>query len=129
MTSKGLLIRGLVLPSLSVIIASAQQTSAQESSPDFQPVAQATPTPTPENSELNTLQNALEQPSTTPPEVADPNKPRTHRFTNQPVGTVLRVLAEEAQINYVEPNINPEERISLILPSMTPIQAIGRAHV
>jgi type II secretory pathway component GspD/PulD (secretin) len=36
---------------------------------------------------------------------------------------VLRTLAEEAQINYIEPNINPEERISLILPAMTPIQA------
>src|SRR6516225_12212105 len=30
-----------------------------------------------------------------------PDKPRTHRFTNQPISRVLRILAEEAGINYI----------------------------
>jgi type II secretory pathway component GspD/PulD (secretin) len=107
-------------------MAWAQQAPGPETSPqpapDTQPAASATPTP--ERSALDNLQNALNDHQNTQPEVAaDPNKPRTHRFMNQPVGTVLRVLAEEAQINYIEPNINPEERISLGLPAMTPIQA------
>jgi hypothetical protein len=93
-----------------------------ETSPDASSQAQPSPTATP-NAPIDSLENALRQ-NTQPPEVAgDPNKPRTHRFTNQSVGTVLRVLAEEAMINYVEPALNPEERISIILPSMTPIQA------
>ena len=124
MTSKRLFIRVVLLPLLTVT-AWAQQLPGPESpqnAPDGQPVAQATPTP--EASALDNLQNALDEQNTTQPEVAaDPNKPRTHRFTNQPVGTVLRALAEEAQISYIEPAINPEERISLTLPSMTPIQA------
>ncbi|MBV8483418.1 MAG: hypothetical protein JO077_11195, partial [Verrucomicrobia bacterium] len=121
MTSKRLLTRAFVVLSLSIVMSWSQQGHAQESSPESQPV-QATPTP--ESSALDNLQNALNEQNTTQPEVAaDPNKPRRHQFTNQPVGTVLRTLAEEAQINYIEPNINPEERISLILPAMTPIQA------
>jgi len=120
-TSKRLLTRAFVVLSLSIVMSWSQQGHAQESSPESQPV-QATPTP--ESSALDNLQNALNEQNTTQPEVAaDPNKPRRHQFTNQPVGTVLRTLAEEAQINYIEPNINPEERISLILPAMTPIQA------
>jgi Bacterial type II and III secretion system protein len=124
---KSLLIRVLVILPLSAVTAWAQQMPVPESSPqpssDLQPAPSSTPTP--ENSMLDNLQNALnDRQNTAQQEVAaDPNKPRTHRFTNQPVGTVLRVLAEEAQISYIEPGLNPEERISLILPSMTPIDA------
>jgi hypothetical protein len=95
-----------------------------EASPETLPEAQAMPSPRPtSNAPLDSLENALRQNSQTSEVAPDPNKPRTHRYTNQPVGTVLRVLAEEAMINYVEPALNPEERISIILPSMTPIQA------
>ncbi len=127
MTRKSLLIGVLVILPLLAVTAWAQQTPVPESSPqpssDLQPAPSSTPTP--ENSILDNLQNALnDRQNTAQQEVAaDPNKPRTHRFTNQPVGTVLRVLAEEAQISYIEPGLNPEERISLILPSMTPIDA------
>ncbi len=127
MTRKGLLIRVIVILPLLAVTGWAQQTPVPESSPqpspDLQPAA--SPAPTPENSTLDSLQKALNdrQNSAQQEIAADPNKPRTHRFTNQPVGTVLRVLAEEAQISYIEPGLNPEERISLILPSMTPIDA------
>jgi hypothetical protein len=100
---------------------SPEEQALPEASPEPQPIPSPTPTP---NAALDNLENALRGQNAQPSEVAgDPNKPRTHRFTNQPVGTVLRVLAEEAMINYVEPALNPEERISIILPSMTPIQA------
>jgi hypothetical protein len=126
-TRKGLLIRVLVILPLLAVTGSAQQTPVPESPPQPSPDLQsaASPTPTPENSTLDNLQKALNdrQNSAQQEIAADPNKPRTHRFTNQPVGTVLRVLAEEAQISYIEPGLNPEERISLILPSMTPIDA------
>jgi type II secretory pathway component GspD/PulD (secretin) len=120
---KSLLIRAFIL-ALLALVARGQQPQL-ESSPQSSPELQATPSPTPENPTLDNLEKALKNQESTPqPEaLADPNKPRTHRFTNQPVGAVLRVLAEEADINYIEPNINPEERISLILPAMTPIQA------
>ena len=97
-----------------------------EASPEASPETQALPSPTPiPNAAIDNLENALRdhQNSQSSEVAGDPNKPRTHRFTNQPIGTILRVLAEEAMINYVEPALNPEERISIILPSMTPIQA------
>ncbi len=52
-----------------------------------------------------------------------PDKPRTHRYTNQPIARVLRILAEQAGVNYIEPNIPAEERISVILTNLTPLQA------
>ena len=123
MTSKKLFIRVVVLPLL-IVTAWAQQLPRPEPSRKTRRMGNQWPRTTPEGSALNNLQNALDEQNTAQPEVAaDPNKPRTHRFTNQPVGTVLRALAEEAQISYIEPAINPEERISLTLPSMTPIQA------
>jgi hypothetical protein len=129
-------IRALVSLPLLTLVAWSQQAPLPDSSPDqfaqalpeaspeTSPEAQAMPSPTPTpNAPLDSLENALRQNSQTSEVAPDPNKPRTHRYTNQPVGTVLRVLAEEAMINYVEPALNPEERISIILPSMTPIQA------
>ena len=52
-----------------------------------------------------------------------PSQPRTHRFTNQPLSRVLRILAEQAEVNYIEPNFNSEERISVTLTNLTPLQA------
>jgi Bacterial type II and III secretion system protein len=124
-------VRALVIVPFLTLVAWGQQAPLPDSTDQF---AQALPEPTPEvqaqpsptltpNAPMESLENALRQNAQTPEVAGDPNKPRTHRFTNQPVGTVLRVLAEEAMINYVEPALNPEERISIILPSMTPIQA------
>jgi hypothetical protein len=33
----------------------------------------------------------------------EPSKPRTHRYTNQPISRVLRILAEQANINSMFP--------------------------
>jgi type II secretory pathway component GspD/PulD (secretin) len=129
-------IRALVSVPLLTLMAWGQQAPLPDSSPDqfaqalpeaspeASPEAQVVPSPTPRpNAPMESLENALRQNQQSSEVAGDPNKPRTHRFTNQPVSTVLRVLAEEAMINYVEPALNPEERISIILPSMTPIQA------
>jgi type II secretory pathway component GspD/PulD (secretin) len=121
-TTKRPLTRAFVVLSISIVMAWAEQGQAQESSPDFQS-AQTTPTPAPDNSVLDNLKNAIDQNTPQPEAEADPNKPRKHQFINQPIGTVLRALAEEAQISYIEPAMNPDEHISLTLPSMTPIQA------
>jgi hypothetical protein len=81
-----------------------QQALAPEPSPTPQTYPLAEPTPL-----------SITSPSSSPP--------RMHRFTDQPVGTVLRVLAEQAGMNCVEPNLNPDEHISIYLRAMTPIQA------
>jgi type II secretory pathway component GspD/PulD (secretin) len=63
--------------------------------------------------------------------VTDPARPRTHRYTGQPVGRILRSLAEQAEINYVEPGIPESEVTSIVLTNMTPLQAfeaVARAH-
>jgi hypothetical protein len=52
-----------------------------------------------------------------------PTQPRTHRYTNQPLSRVLRILAEQAEINYIEPNFPADERISFTLLNLTPLQA------
>jgi type II secretory pathway component HofQ len=53
----------------------------------------------------------------------EPSQPRTHRYTNQPLSRVLRILAEQAGINYIEPNFTTDERISFTLLNLTPLQA------
>jgi type II secretory pathway component GspD/PulD (secretin) len=53
----------------------------------------------------------------------EPSQPRTHRYTNQPLSRVLRILAEQAGINYIEPNFATDERISFTLLNLTPLQA------
>jgi type II secretory pathway component GspD/PulD (secretin) len=124
---KGRLIRAtsLVLLLAGTVLAQQELQPAPESSPEAQPTASPTPSPPPEPSVIDNLEKALKEREEKQQEelLADPNKPRTHRFTNQSVGAVLRVLAEEAQMSYVEPGINPDERVSLILPNMTPAQA------
>ena len=138
MIHKNPLIRVLVILPILTLMATGQPApvpgpspesfvqALPEASPEASPETQALPSPTPiPNAAIDNLENALRdhQNSQSSEVAGDPNKPRTHRFTNQPIGTILRVLAEEAMINYVEPALNPEERISIILPSMTPIQA------
>jgi type II secretory pathway component GspD/PulD (secretin) len=74
---------------------------------------------------LNQHEEAQQQPLT------DPARPRTHRYTDQPVGRILRSLAEQAEINYVEPGIPESEVTSIMLTNMTPLQAfeaVARAH-
>lgn len=127
MIRKGRLIRAISIILFLAGSALAQQEPqpSPESSPEPEPTISPMPSPPGEPSVIDNLEKALKEREEKQQEevLADPNKPRTHRFTNQPVAAVLRVLAEEAQISYVEPGINPDERISLILPNMTPLQA------
>jgi Bacterial type II and III secretion system protein len=124
---KGRLIRAITIILLLAGSALAQQEPqpSPESSPEPQPTVSPMPSPPGEPSVIDNLERALKEREEKQQEevLADPNKPRTHRFTNQPVGAVLRVLAEEAEMSYVEPGINPDERISVVLPNMTPVQA------
>jgi type II secretory pathway component GspD/PulD (secretin) len=63
--------------------------------------------------------------------VTDPARPRTHRYMDQPVARILRSLAEQAEINYVEPGIPENEVTSIVLTNLTPLQAfeaVARAH-
>jgi type II secretory pathway component GspD/PulD (secretin) len=123
----GRLIRAITIILLLAGSALAQQEPqpSPESSPEPQPTVSPMPSPRGEPSVIDNLERALKEREEKQQEevLADPNKPRTHRFTNQPVGAVLRVLAEEAEMSYVEPGINPDERISVVLPNMTPVQA------
>jgi type II secretory pathway component GspD/PulD (secretin) len=124
---KGRLIRATsLLPLLAgTVLAQQELQPSPASSPEPQPTASPIPSPPAEPSVIDNLEKALKEREEKQQQelLADPNKPRTHRFTNQSVGAVLRVLAEEAQMSYVEPGINPDERVSLILPNMTPVQA------
>ena len=127
MIPKGRLIRAISVTLLLAGTALAQQEPqpSPESSPEPQPTVSPMPGPPGEPSVIDNLEKALKEREERQQEelLADPNKPRTHRFINQSVGAVLRVLAEEAQMSYVEPGINPDERISVVLPNMTPVQA------
>ena len=128
MIRKGRLVRAISIILLLAGRALAQQEpqpSPAESSPEPQPTVSPMASPPGEPSVIDNLEKALKEREEKQQEelLADPNKPRTHRFMNQSVGAVLRVLAEEAQMSYVEPGINPDERISVVLPNMTPVQA------
>jgi type II secretory pathway component GspD/PulD (secretin) len=125
---KGRLVRAISIILLlagRVLAQQEPQPSPAESSSEPQPTVSPMASPPGEPSVIDNLEKALKEREEKQQEevLADPNKPRTHRFTNQSVGAVLRVLAEEAQMSYVEPGINPDERISVVLPNMTPVQA------
>jgi type II secretory pathway component GspD/PulD (secretin) len=112
----------------------AQSTRSSEQLPQGSPANPAEPSAT-SNSAPTTadeLERALEQHEEAQQQpVTDPARPRTHRYTDQPVGRILRSLAEQAEINYVEPGIPENEVTSIVLTSMTPLQAfeaVARAH-
>jgi hypothetical protein len=113
---KWILMRAIAFLFLSAATGRGQQAPSPEPSPGPQSTVIQTATPSSpvpvtspsENQVIDNIEQAIKQHEQSQPtkELADPNKPRMHRFTDQPVGTVLRVLAEEAGINYVEPGIS-----------------------
>jgi len=104
-------------------------TPAQTQSPGPVPAADATPgnesSQSPESvvDQIERLLRERENAESATTAQMPPDKPRTHRFTNQPIAKVLRILAEQAGINYVEPNIPEDEKISVALVNLTPLQA------
>ncbi len=93
---------------------------------------ESSPTVNPSPTTADDLERALKQHEEAQQQpVTDPARPRTHRYTDQPVGRILRSLAEQAEINYVEPGIPENEVTSIVLTNMTPLQAfeaLARAH-
>jgi type II secretory pathway component GspD/PulD (secretin) len=126
------MIKRLIIVVVWPLLASAQNgnpTPAQTQSPGPVPAADATPgneSPQSPESVVDQIERLLrerENAESATTAQMPPDKPRTHRFTNQPIARVLRILAEQAGINYVEPNIPEEEKISVALVNLTPLQA------
>lgn len=59
-------------------------------------------------------------------EAAQPHQPAVYDYDNVPLGQVLRLLAAQANVNYVEPMIPKEEVVSLHLSDMKPLDAFYR---
>jgi hypothetical protein len=113
-------------------MALAQTSPETAPSPEQQapPIAAPQVTPEPENQPssgvVDEIERALREKENAEAAAAarmPPSQPRTHRYTNQPLSRVLRILAEQAEINYIEPNFPAEERISFTLLNLTPLQA------
>lgn len=126
------MIKRLIIVVVWPLLASAQNgspTPAQTQSPGPVPAADATPgneaSQSPESvvDQIERLLRERENAESATTAQMPPDKPRTHRFTNQPIARVLRILAEQAGINYVEPNIPEDEKISVALVNLTPLQA------
>src|ERR1700757_2732557 len=116
------MIKRLIIVVVWPLLALAQNgspTPAQTQSPGPVPAADATPgtesSQSPESvvDQIRRFYREGENPESAPTSQIPPDKPRTHRFTNQPIAKVLRILAEQAGINYVEPNIPEDEKISV----------------
>ncbi|HEY0791975.1 MAG TPA: hypothetical protein VGD78_13000 [Chthoniobacterales bacterium] len=91
---------------------------------------EASPAPSPETAshdgvvdEIERLLRERENAQAAAATQLQPSQARTHRFTNQPLSRVLRILAEQAEVNYIEPNFTNEEHISVTLTNLTPLQA------
>ncbi|HEX4201970.1 MAG TPA: hypothetical protein VHY59_10665, partial [Chthoniobacterales bacterium] len=126
------MIKRLIVVVVWPLLALAQNggpTPAQTPSPGPVPAADATPgsesSQSPESvvDQIERLLRERENAESATAAQMPPDKPRTHRFTNQPIAKVLRILAEQAGINYVEPNIPEDEKISVALTNLTPLQA------
>jgi type II secretory pathway component GspD/PulD (secretin) len=123
------------MKALLIALALISFVARADSEPEVQPGVEE-PTPTPEANigagdhkpasvvdEIERLLRQKEDAEAAAVAGMEPSKPRTHRYTNQPLSRVLRILAEQAGINYIEPNISPEERISVTLTNLTPLEA------
>jgi hypothetical protein len=102
----------------------------QQATPLATPQPAPTATPGPENQpsggvvdEIERILREKENAEAAAAARMEPSQPRTHRYTNQPLSRVLRILAEQAGINYIEPNFATDERISFTLLNLTPLQA------
>src|ERR1700751_1185389 len=102
----------------------------QEATPMATPPPAPTATPEPENQPsggvVDEIERVLREKENAEAAAAarmPPSEPRPHRYTNQPLSRVLRILAEQAGINYIEPNFPGDERISFTLLNLTPLQA------
>src|SRR6516164_6410949 len=124
--------RVLFFAALCSSIALAQTSPETAPSPEQQATPMATPqaTPEPENPNsgnvVDEIERVLREKENAEAAAAarmEPSQPRTHRYTNQPLSRVLRILAEQAEINYIEPNFTTDERISFTLLNLTPLQA------
>jgi hypothetical protein len=122
----------LVLVAFLPVFALAQTSPETAPSPEQQatPIAAPQATPEPENQPsggvVDEIERALREKENAEAAAAarmPPSQPRTHRYTNQPLSRVLRILAEQAEINYIEPNFSTDERISFTLLNLTPLQA------
>jgi hypothetical protein len=129
---------GVLIVLWSAEAALAQETQpgsprSSEQSPQGSSANPAEPLATPNlaPATADELERALKQHEEEQQPVVDPARPRTHRYMDQPVARILRSLAEQAEINYVEPGIPESEVTSVVLTNMTPIQAfeaVARAH-
>jgi hypothetical protein len=129
---------GVLIVLWSAEAALAQETQpgsprSSEQSPQGSSANPAEPLATPNlaPATADELERALKQHEEEQQPVVDPARPRTHRYMDQPVARILRSLAEQAEINYVEPGIPESEVTSVVLTNMTPLQAfeaVARAH-
>src|SRR5262245_35075805 len=117
-------------PSPTETAPSPEQQAAPLATPQATPMAKPPEPPEPEGvpsqGVVDETERALREKENAAAAAAaqmPPSRPRTHRFTNQPLSRVLRILAEEAEINYIEPNFTTDERISVTLLNLTPLQA------
>jgi len=103
-----------------------EQQAAPMATPQPAPTAPPEPEGLPSQGVVDEIERALrEKENAEAAAIArmPPSQPRTHRFANQPLSRVLRILAEQAGINYIEPNFTTDERISVTLLNLTPLQA------
>src|ERR1700737_1567654 len=131
---KNLLILVAFSPGLAVaqIGPGAELSPSPQGAPTSEQKATPSPQPAPETENQNSggvvdeIERGLREKENAEAAAAArmaPSQPRTHRYTNQPLSRVLRILAEQAEINYIEPNFPADERISFTLLNVTPLQA------
>src|ERR1700751_4832822 len=118
------MIKRLIIMVVWPLLALAQNgspTPAQTQSPGPVPAADATPgsessqSPKSGVDQIERLLRESQNAESATTAQMPPDKPRTHRLSNQPIAKVLRILAEQAGINYVEPNLPEDEKISVAL--------------
>src|SRR5258708_32839185 len=128
------MIKRLIVVVLWPLLASAQNgspTPAQTQSPGPVPAADATPGNESQSAEsvvdqIERLLREREKAESATTAQLPPDKPRTHRFTNQPIAKGLRILAAQAGITYVGPNIPPDEKSSYVLRNLRPFAPLSQ---
>ncbi len=117
MTRRSLCLVVLALSSLSVVPGpSRAQNAANPAQPGPSPAGSLAPAPAP-GGPPPVAEEA--------PDLGNAAAPRRYSFEEASLSRVFRLLAMQAGIDYIEPPIDPAEKISFELSNVTPLQAFN----
>ncbi|HEY0793838.1 MAG TPA: hypothetical protein VGD78_22440, partial [Chthoniobacterales bacterium] len=124
--TSNLLTAGTLLALACASVPLRAQDAANPARPDLSPAPPAaapSPAAVPDAPLPASPRNAAQSVDDAAASPVNPDAPRHYSFEDASLSRVFRILASEAHIDYIEPPIKPDEKISFEMSNLTPFQA------